>query len=207
MLHDHTQERHLHQIFEKLTKVRKCMHSSLTFHGMVCLVSSTSPSVPPGWPYQRACHVLFSTPGKIQCSLLLCHCPEPRTMPGTCIQPPGKGSLQPPCLCMEGKGQCCSRAALPRGWALFPASQQHRPPTPSRKGIPAWRCLFPKAQAEQPLRTALHSSVWGAPDKMCQNLPKRALSCRRHQWLKAVCEMHSRSLGKKKGFLLSQYQL
>lgn len=49
------------------------------------------------------------------------------------------------------------------------------PQTPSRKGIPVWHCLFPKAQAKQLFRTALHSSgsepLLTKRAKICQNMP------------------------------------
>lgn len=54
-----------------------------------------------------------------------------------------KGLSAAPVLCMEGKGQCSSRAALPRGRPLLPASQQHRPPGTQQEGHPSLTLPFP----------------------------------------------------------------
>lgn len=185
-LHDHTQEIYLHQIFDKLTTVRKCRDANLTFHSMVCLASSTSTSVPPGWPYQRACHILS---GKIQCGLLLCLCPAPRTMPGSCIPATRKGlSAAPvPLPLWRGRANAPAEQHYPGADPWYLQANNTDPQTPSRKGIPVWHCLFlqsPSKAAPQDCPALL--CLWGAPDKMCQNLSKHVLSYRKHQWLKAV---------------------
>lgn len=74
------------------------------------------------------------------------------------------------------------------------------PQTPSRKGIPVWHCLFPQSPSKAaPQDCPALLLLWAAPDKTCQNLPKHALSHRRHQ-LKAVWDASKFLRKKKKAF-------
>lgn len=52
-----------------------------------------------------------------------------------------------------------------------------KPATPSKKGIPAWHCFFPQSPSKAaPQDCPALLCLRAAPDKMCQNLPKHALT-------------------------------
>lgn len=97
------------------------------------------------------------------------------------------------------EGPMLQQSSTTQGQTPVTCKPTTQTPEHQQEGLPSLTLPFPQSPRKAtPQDCSALLSLWGALDKMCQNLTKRALSCRRHQRLKAVYEMHPRPLGKKK---------